>query len=346
MKSITDFDVNNKRVLVRCDFNVPVDGHGEILDDFKIKKTLPTLQYLMKQKAKIILMSHLGEPNGQVIPTLTLDRVKEKIEQLLGIAIVKSEDCIGERIAKQSLSLAPGQILLLENLRFHNEETGNNPEFAKELSKNGDIYINDAFADCHRDHASIVAITNYLPSGAGLLLQNEIDNLNKILENPKKPLAAIIGGAKVQTKYKFIDSICATADVVLINGLIKKEIQDTHITFACPEKIISPVDSEDTFDIGPETIKIFTEKILPAKTVVWNGPFGKFENPQFKKGTLAIAKAIIKSGAFCVVGGGETIEFLDKEGMIDEFSHVSTGGGAMLAYLGGEKLPGLKVLEI
>lgn len=345
MKSIKDFDLNNKKVLVRCDFNVPVDQQGNILDDFRIKKTLPTITYLLSQNAKIILMSHLGEPNGKVIPTLTLDNVKDRLEQLLNTSIIKTDDCIGKEVEKQVLHLKPGEILLLENLRFHSRETDNDLEFAKDLAKLGEIYINDAFGDCHRAHASIVALAQLLPSGAGLLLQSEIENLNNILQHPKKPLVAIVGGIKVGTKAKFIAQILKIADFVLVGGLIKKEMIHEKLEFASSEKIISSDENLEAPDISENTIALFKEKIMSAKTIVWNGPLGKFEDEHYKKGTLEVANAIIASGAFCVAGGGETIEFLNKEGMLDKFSHVSTGGGAMLDYLSGEELPGLKALE-
>ena len=346
MKYLKDFDVAGKRVLVRCDFNVPIDDSGSISNDFRIKKTLPTLRYLMANKAKVIIISHLGEPEGKIIPLLTLDRVKEALEKLLKVPVVKTDDCVGPEVLQKISELQPGQVLLLENVRFHKEETDNNAEFGKQLSELGQIYINDAFADCHRAHASMVAPPTFLPSGAGLLLQQEIENLNAILQHPKKPMIVLVGGAKVGTKAKFINNILRLADGVIVSGLIQKELLEKNIVFDKKEKILSPADFLDAMDIGQDTIKIFTAKIKTAKTVVWNGPFGKFEDQQYKKGTLALAKAIIKSGAFSVVGGGETIEFLDKEGMIDKFSHISTGGGAMLEYLSGEELPGLKALEL
>lgn len=339
-KNLDYFDVANKRILLRCDFNVPLDGRGIILDDFRIVKSLPTIQYLIKNKAKIILISHLGEPDGQVIETLKLNNVKEKLEELLNVSIIKTQDCVGQEVQKAAQQLKPGNILLLENVRFHKEETDNNVDFARELSELGDIYINDAFSDCHRSHASIVSVPQFLPHGMGLLLQNEIENLTKILEHPKKPLVVLIGGVKVGTKAKFIENILRIADFVIVNGLIKKELGQSS------PKILSPAGDLDAPDINEEARAIFKEKILQAKTIVWNGPFGKCEDEQYKNGTLQIAKAIIESGAFSVVGGGETVAFLQKEGMLEDFSHVSTGGGAMLDYLSGEILPGLKALTL
>lgn len=345
MNSIKDFDVKDARVLVRCDFNVPLDESGNILDDFRIVKSLPTIEYLIQHKARIVLISHLGEPNGQVVDNLRLDNIKSRLQDLLGLPVLKADDCIGIKVEKQAFNLEPGQILLLENVRFYKEETDNDLIFARKLAKLGQLYINEAFSDCHRAHASIVSLPALLPSGIGFLLEQEIENLNKILENPKKPMVAIVGGIKVQTKSQFIEKISELADVVLVSGLIQKEIMDKNVTFTYPTKIIAPASDLEAPDINDQTITLFRQYILEAKTVVWNGPFGRFEDPKYKKGTLEIAKAVIKSKAFCVVGGGETIEFLRKEGMIDKFSHVSTGGGAMLEYLSGQVLPGLKALE-
>lgn len=234
---------------------------------------------------------------------------------------------------------------MFENLRFFQGETENSPEFAKELSKMGEIFINDAFSVCHRSHASIVGIPKFLPAGAGFLLEKEIENLDKILNNPEKPMVTIIGGKKVGTKSKFINNISKLSDYVIVSGLIEKEVREEGIKFGFPGKIVSPLGALDALDINKETIELFKEKILQAKTILWNGPFGKFEEEEWAKGTLAIAKAIIESRAFSVAGGGETVEFLQKYGLINKFSWVSTGGGAMMAYLSGEKLPGLEALE-
>jgi len=351
MKTLKDFSVIDKRILVRCDFNVPLDEKGDILDDFRIRQTLPTIKYLIDGRAKIILMSHLGEPNGKVIPELKLDKVAEKLVEYLKFPIEKEDDCIGPDVENESNKLEPGRILLLENLRFHKEEIDNDPDFAKKLSYLGDIYVNDAFGVCHRNNASIALMPQYLPSCAGLLLEKEIDSLDKVMINPEKPMIAIIGGTKVETKSKFIDNISGIADCVIISGLIAKEVADLsaqagkNIKFKFPEKLIAPTGQLDALDINDESIKMFCEKIVTAKTILWNGPFGKFEDNHYAKGTLAIANAIINSGAFSVVGGGETVEFLNKQGMIDNFSHVSTGGGAMLSYLAGDELPGLVALE-
>lgn len=326
MKTLKDFNVKAKRVLVRCDFNVPLDDSGNIADDFRIRQSLPTIEYLQKNGAKIILMSHLDpKSTGVADKKYNLDKIGERLEKLLKIKL-------GEKIK------------LLENLRFHKEEAEGNLDFAKKLAELGDIYINDAFSVCHRSHASIVGVPKFLPSGAGLLLEKEIENLDRVLQNPEKPMVAIVGGTKVETKSKFINKISEVANSVIVSGLIKKEIIEKNIEFNFPEKIIGPTDSLDALDIDEKTKKIFEEKILQAKTVLWNGPFGKFEDKKYAKGTLAIAKAIIKSKAFSVVGGGETVEFIEKQGLLNKFSWVSTGGGAMIAYLSGEELPGLVAL--
>jgi phosphoglycerate kinase len=345
MKVLKDFIVNNKRVLVRCDFNVPFDKNGEISDDFRIKQSLPTIKYLLERKAKIVLMSHLGEPAGKVVSALKLDKVGIRLAQYLSYPVKKADDCVGPSIESEVSTMEDGSILLLENLRFHKEETDPDPEFAKQLSYLGDIYVNDAFGVCHRDNASVTLLPKILDHCAGLLLEKEIEILDKITKNPEKPMVALIGGTKVETKAKFINNISGVADFVIISGLIAKEVAEKKIQFKHPEKIISPVGELGALDISKESIKLFCDKISQAKTILWNGPFGKFEERKYEKGTLALAEAIIDSKAFSVVGGGETVEFLNKQAILHKFSHVSTGGGAMLSYLSGEELPGLKALE-
>jgi len=345
MNNIKELALFNKRVLVRCDFNVPVDKKGKVLDDFRIRQTIPTIQYLLGNVSKVILMSHLGDPNGNIVPELKMDRVGQILSEYLGIPVAKADDCVGPEVESLARTMEPGKVLLLENLRFHKEETDNDMEFAKKLSYLGEIYVNDAFGVCHRNNASVSAITKFLQPYAGLLLQKEIESLDKVLKNPEKPMVAIVGGTKVETKAKFINNISKVADFVVVSGLIAKEVAEKNIKFDFPEKIIFPVGDLGALDISKESIKMIREKIMQAKTVLWNGPFGKFEEKKYAKGTLEIAKAIIDSKAFSVVGGGETVEFLNKQGIIDKFSHVSTGGGAMLSYLAGEKLPGIEVLE-
>ena len=350
-KKLNDVSVINKRILVRCDFNVPLDKKGNIADDFRIRQTLPTIKYLINDKAKIILMCHLGEPDGKVVPELKLDKVAERLSKYLGFSVAKADDCIGPEIESEANTLDLGGVMMLENLRFHKEETlsaGSGQaymEFAKKLSYLGDVYVNDAFGVCHRNNASVTVVPQILPHCAGLLLDKEITALNRVMKDPEKPMVAIIGGKKVETKAKFIDNISEVADYVIVSGLIAKEITEKNIQFKHPEKIIIPVGQLDALDINDESIGLFRSKIMKAKTVLWNGPFGKFEDKEYAKGSLAIAQAIIDSKAYSVVGGGETVEFIGKQGMIDKFSHVSTGGGAMLAYLSGDKLPGIEALK-
>ncbi len=331
--------------MLRCDFNVPLSEEGVVLDDFRIKETIPTIRYLADNGAKIILMSHLGRPEGKVVEGLRLTPIREKLEEYLDLSVKKSEDCIGPAAEELINKTNPGEVLLLENLRFHKEEEENGDNFAKELAKSGDIYINDAFGACHRSHASIVGIPKYLASGAGLLLEKEIKSLNRIIKNPQKPLISIIGGAKVETKAKLINKISEVSDWVLVGGLIKKELDDKKIPLTFPRKIIAPLNNLEGKDIGPETIELFKEKISLAKTIFFNGVLGRIEKKEFSKGTEEILEAIIQSKAFSVVGGGEMLAVINRLGIIDKFSHVSTGGGAMLAFLSGDKLPGIEALE-
>ena len=322
MKTLRDFDFQNKRVLVRCDFNVPLSDEGNILDDFRIRQTLPTIEYLINEGAEVILMSHLDNPGGKFVKELVMTPIAERLAELL-----------------------QKKVVLLENLRFNPGEESNDDNFAKDLAQRGDIYVNDAFGVCHRRHASVVAITKYLPSCAGFLLEKEIGVLSSLMEKPKRPLVAIIGGAKVEKKAKFINKFSEIADSVLISGLIQKEAKEKNIRFDHPEKIIKPIDeAREGKDVGPKTIELFKGKISLARTVFWNGPLGEIEKEEFTKGTKAVAQAIVDSGAFSVVGGGETVFLFGEVGIIDKFSHVSTGGGAMLAFLAGEKLPGIEAL--
>ncbi|KKP33305.1 MAG: hypothetical protein A2312_04830 [Candidatus Staskawiczbacteria bacterium RIFOXYB2_FULL_32_9] len=344
-KTLKDFNFEGRKVLVRCDFNVPLSETGEILDDFRIKEALPTIKYLIEKNARVVLMSHLGEPEGKVVDILKLDNVAKRLSELLKMPVQKADDCVGEDVKKQIESLKSGEVILLENLRFHKEETENNLEFAKELSLLCDIYVNEAFSVCHRNNASIVAITQFLSSCAGFLLEKEIENLDKVLKNPDRPMTVIVGGKKIETKSKFINKISEIADYVLVGDLIKKEINDKSIQLERQEKIFSALDRLEDPAIEEETIKMFKEKIFQSRTIIWNGPLSYTEDRKYAQGTLEIAKAIVESKAFSAIGGGETVEFIKSQGMMDQFSHVSTGGGAMIAYLSGEKLPGIEALE-
>ena len=353
MKTLKDFDFRGKKVLVRCDFNVPLNKEGLILDDFRIRQTIPTIEYLIEKGAKLLLISHLDDPGGRVVESLRLTPIQEKLMEYLDLSITKAQDCIGKEVEDWINQMQSGEILLLENLRLHKEEEENEENFAKKLAKLGDIYINDAFGACHRVHASIVGVPKYLPSGMGFLLEKEIKVLSNLLEKPKKPLIAIIGGKKVETKVKLIDKISEIADLVLIGGLIKEEIDEKGIILKHPEKIISPVDRVDSnpptaqqgCDIGPKAINLFKEKIALAKTIFWNGPLGKIEEEEFQKGSKEIAQAVIESGAFSVAGGGETVEFINNLGLTEKFNHLSTGGGAMLDFIVDGKLVGIEALR-
>lgn len=345
MKTLKDFNFIDKKVLVRCDFNVPVSDTGEILDGFRIVQALPTVKYLLENKAKVILMSHLGEPEGKVVEILKLNKVAERLSELLGVMVTKLNDCVGQEVENKVLSLKSGEVLLLENLRFHQEETNNEYLFAEALASLADIYVNEAFSVCHRKNASVALLPNYLPACAGFLLEKEIVNLDKVLENPARPMTAIVGGKKVETKSKFINEISAIADFVLIGDLLEKEIIEKRVLLSYPERVFSAKDHLEDKGIEEPTIKLFKEKIMQSKTVVWNGPLSYTEEQKYAKGTLEIANAIIESKAFSVVGGGETVEFLQKSGIMSSFSHVSTGGGAMIAYLSREKLPGIEALQ-
>ncbi len=382
MKTLRDFDFNGKRALARCDFNVPVEN-GKVQDDFRIKAVLPTIEYLKNAGAKVILMSHLEDSEGK---NLSLKPVKEKLEEYLNDKISIADDCVGKEVEENIIKMRNSEILLLENLRMRKEEKENSKEFAKQLSELGDIYVNDAFSVCHRTHASVVGVPKILPSCAGLLLEKEIKILSKIMENPERPLVAIIGGAKISAKAKVIDKFLKVADHVLLggkianailqikgiykdgvfdNGGITDEVKNINLTSTklhLPVDVIVSADAagknpikesavgklekgELIFDLGPETITIFSAIIKEAETIIWAGPMGLFEVFAFENGTKRITKAIAENeNAFKVIGGGDTISAVSKFNLLDKFDHVSTGGSAMLEFLGGEKLPGIEVL--
>jgi phosphoglycerate kinase len=346
MKTLKDFNFKGKRALVRCDFNVPLSQkQGDILDDFRIKEAIPTIGYLIEKGAKLILMSHLGRPGGKVVEDLRLTPVQNRLMEYLDLSITKAPGCVGPEIEKWTHDMQPGEILLLENLRFHKEEEEGNLGFAQELAKMGDIFVNDAFGVSHRAHASIFGVPQHLKSGAGFLLEKEIKILSNLIDEAERPLVAVIGGKKVETKVKFIDRISESRDWVLIGGLVQREIKEKNIQLKHPQKVIEPVDEIEGKDIGSQTVRDFKEKIKSAKTVIWSGPLGMTEKEEFSGGSKEISQAILESGAFSVVGGGETVEFINRLNLTSKFSHVSTGGGAMLAFLAGEKLPGLKALK-
>src|SRR3989338_193448 len=391
MKLLRDIDVANKRVLVRADFNVALDAVGRVLDDFRLRATLPTIQYLKEQGAKIILMAHLGRPQDSdksevISDKFSLKPIAEKLSELLNQEVKLAPDCVGEEVLKMVGQIKPGEILLLENLRWHGEEEKNDADFAKQLAALGDVYVNDAFGVCHRAHASVAAITECLPSCAGFLLAKEVVNLTRVRDNPDHPLVAIIGGAKISTKIKLIQSFLNKAEDIILGGALANtmlhakgvaigrafveieilpELKNLELTNT---KIHLPVDAvlcenqqgvgsfrigavgstgeqELILDIGPDSQKLFALVVAQAKMIVWNGPMGLFEAKSFDGGTIAVAQAVINSGAYSIVGGGETVAFLAKLGFIDKFSFVSTGGGAMMEFLSGEDLPGIVALE-
>lgn len=347
--TIREANLEKKIALARCDFNVPLDEEGNILDDFRIRASLPTIEFLIKRNAKIVLMSHLGNPHGDFQEKLRLTPIAVRLIELLGREVEKEPDCVGKQVESRIRKMRAGDIILLENLRFHKGEEENDMQFVSALSRLGEVYVNDSFSVCHRMHASVVGIPKILPACAGLLLEKEVSALERIRENPRRPLGVIVGGKKVETKAAMIRHFAESADWVLVGNLIAREMEEKKIAISNPAKVIFPPDGirekGETLDIGPQTIKLFSEKILRSKTIFWNGPLGKIEERRFQRGTEAIANAIIKSGSFSVVGGGETVQFIRKIALLEKFTHVSTGGGAMLAYFAGERLPGLEALR-
>ena len=380
--------LKNKKVLLRCDFNVPINEKGKIQDDFRIKQSIPTINYLADRGAKIILISHLGDPKGKIIENMKFDFVGETLSSLLNKKVKKANNCIGKEVKQEIDSLGQGDIILLENLRFHKGEQENDPVFAKELASLADIYINDAFSCSHRNHASIVGVTNYIPSFAGPLLEKEIKVLTRALEDPWRPLVVVIGGVKISTRIKLIKNLLGIADHVLFGGELAniilrvkrinigrpllenediiKEIENIDITSL---KVHLPIDvlaspdrkgetyvrevgpgkvrkDELSLDIGPGTIKIFSDILKEAKMIIWSGPLGLFEEPAFEKGTKEIGEKIIKNHkAYKIVGGGDTLFAVSKFNLSQGFDHISTGGGAMLSFLSGERLPGIEALK-
>lgn len=378
-RTLDDFDFSKKKVLVRVDFNVPLDDNGRITDDKRIKAALPTIKYLIKKKAMVILMSHLGRPKGKYVENLSMDKVADRLEKLLKKKVCKAD--MG--IAPSEEYFKEGEVVLLENLRFYPEEKDNDLEFAKALAGIADYYVNDAFGTCHRSHASVDAVAKYIPACAGFLVEDEIEKMGKILSKPKKPFVAVMGGVKVSDKIDAVKNLLKSVDCLLIGGammftFLKAEgidvgdslVEDDKLDLAKRllknKKIVLPVDAVvgDKFekktksktvdinniegvglDIGPETIKMYKEKIGSAKTIVWNGPMGKFEWPKFSKGTDQIARAIASSDATAIIGGGDSAYAVEKLNLEKKMTHVSTGGGASLDFFAGKKLPGISALE-
>ncbi len=358
LSEIPQNKLRDKRVLLRVDFNLPIKSDGKIdsKENWRVKAVLPTIKYLLKLKAKIILLSHLGRPKGKVIEKLRLGPVQDELSCLLNISVARMPDCVGENIKKAILRMEFGEVLMLENLRFHKEEEKNDKKFAKELAGFGDFYINDAFSDSHRKHASIAGIAKYLPSCAGFLMEKELKMMQSAL-NPKRPAVAIIGGAKTETKLPVIKNLAKIYDYVLVGGVIANEMIKPKSLHSLASNIILPAKEdlikEKYFDIGENTAKSFSKFIKNAKTIVWNGPMGMFEDVKYQVGTKGVIESIKsarRNSATILVGGGETIcalrrfapELINKK--IKNF-HISTGGGAMLEFLAGNDLPGIEVLK-
>ncbi|RHA13965.1 phosphoglycerate kinase [Megasphaera sp. AM44-1BH] len=389
-KIITDVDVDKKKVFVRADFNVPLDENGIITDDTRIQKTLPTIRYLLDHQAAVILASHLGRPKGKVVEKYSLKPVAVRLSELLGIPVQMAPDCIGVETEAMAGALQPGQVLLLENLRFHGEEEKNDPEFSRKLASLADVGINDAFGCCHRAHASVAGIAAFLPMAAGFLLEKEIRFIGGAVDHPAHPFAAIIGGAKVSDKIEVISNLLPKVDVMIIGGGMantflaaqgygigkslveadKIDLAKKLIAQAADEgkKLLLPVDvtvaeafSNDAahkvvpadavpegwmiLDIGTKTQELFARELDPMKLIVWNGPMGVFEMENFAKGTESVARAVAHSQAVSIVGGGDSVSAVNKTGLADQISHISTGGGASLEYLEGKKLPGIESLS-
>lgn len=389
-KTVRDLDVAGKKVLVRVDFNVPLNDKGEITDDTRITASLPTIQYLLEQKAAVILMAHLGRPKGQVKPELSLAPVAKHLGKLLGKKILFAPDCVGEAAQTAASKLKPGHILLLENLRFHKEEEKNDMDFAEKLASLADMYVNDGFGVSHRAHASVEGVTHFLPAAAGFLLEKEIQYVGQAVTNPLHPFVAIIGGAKVSDKIGVISNLLDKVDTLLIGGgmantflaaqgykmgksLVEEDKLDlakellakakknkvnmllpTDLVMAAAfapdaehvtEKVKNLNQAYMALDIGAETSKAYAEALADAKMIVWNGPMGVFEMDAFCKGTEAVAKAVAKSRATSIVGGGDSVAAIEKLGLAKRITHISTGGGASLEYLEGKVLPGVAALD-
>lgn len=343
IKKIQEADLENKKVLLRVDFNVAVEK-GKVKEKFKIEAAKETLEYLLEKKCKVALVSHFGRPEGKQNSEFSLRQIENDIENILKKRVFFVENCLSEEIKNEMDVLGENEVLLLENVRFYKGEEENDANFAQKLSSNFEIFINDAFSVSHRDQASVTGITKFLASFAGLRLQKEIAEMEKIKNDFEKPAVAIIGGAKIETKLPVIKFFEEKYEHVLVGGKIANEALDQKIEFN--EKVIMPLDFvDDRLDIGPKTLEKFKEIIKSAKTIVWNGPTGKFEEEKYAVSTNEILKDILESRAYVVVGGGETIEVLEKNNALDKISFVSTGGGAMLDYLSGNKMPGIEVLK-
>ena len=391
-KSIEDIEVAGKRVLCRCDFNVPTK-EGKITSDKRIVAAMPTIEYLVNKGAKVILCSHMGKPKGEWKPELSLKVVAERISELLGKEVIMAADVAGEDAKAKAAALKNGDVMLLENTRYIKGEEKNDPELSKALADMADIFVNDAFGTAHRAHSSTAGVADYLPAVSGYLVQKEVSIMGKALANPERPFVAILGGAKVSDKLNVINNLLEKVDTLIIGGgmaytflaakgyTVGKSLLDTEKIDYCKEmmakaeakgvKLLLPVDCVvgnfpnpidgpvdvktvsveaipddlEGMDIGAETCAIFGEAVKAAKTVVWNGPMGVFENPTLAKGTIAVAQALADSDAVTIVGGGDSAAACEQLGFADKITHISTGGGASLEFLEGLELPGIACLE-
>ena len=389
-KTIRDIDLKGKKVLVRCDFNVPMDENQNITDNRRIVAAIPTIKYLLENNCAIILCSHLGRPKGEFKPEFSLKPVAKELSRLLDIDVKMAKDVIGEDAKKLASNLQQGEIMLLENVRFHREETDNDENFAKELASLAEIFVNDAFGAAHRAHASTAGVAKFLPAVSGFLIEKELNFLGNAITNPERPFVAILGGAKVSDKIGVIDSLLEKVDTLMIGGgmaytffkaqgynvgnsiceedkldLAKEAMEKAK---AKGVKLLLPIDTKigkefkpDTesktvawteipdgwegFDIGEKKIEMFAEELKTAKTVIWNGPLGLFEFDQFAIGTNAIAKILADLDATTIIGGGDSAAAVEKIGLSDKMTHISTGGGASLEFLEGKKLPGIEALQ-
>lgn len=388
-KSVKDIELAGKRVFTRVDFNVPRNEQGEITDDTKIRAALPTIRYMLEQGAAVILASHLGRPKGQE-EKLRLDAVAKRLSELLGREVHKTNEVVGSEVSRAASDLKPGDVLLLENVRFHPGEKKNDTELAKAYAQLADVFVSDAFGTAHRAHASNNGVAQYIPAVAGLLMIAEIESLSKSLHEPKRPVVAIVGGSKIADKIGVLNNFLKIADSLLLGGGmantflrakdynmgkslleedslmdaadIIREAGNHDVNLCLPVDLIiadsledqdgaervtveSVPDDKMALDIGPQTRKIYADLISKAGTVIWNGPLGVFEVDAFAQGTIEVAKALAESAAFSIIGGGDAVAAVEKAGVADKISHLSTGGGATLEFWEGKELPGIAVLQ-